>query len=165
MDDPFSLAASDLAAAGELVHLAPPGYRWASRAGLAARFRSGSVELALGPPRVAARLRGHPAVSATLPVEGAVGLARALALIARAPHPVCAYRFLSYMLEPHAQAAIADATGLTPVVPAACRALGRRRCASLHATDQWGPGVQLAHRPITPAAPWARWVADWRALG
>jgi hypothetical protein len=82
----------------------------------------------------------------------------------RAPHPACAYRFLSYVLEPGPQAAVAIATGLTPAVRLACGALGRRRCASLHANDQWGAGVQFAHRPDLPAASWARWESDWRAL-
>jgi putative spermidine/putrescine transport system substrate-binding protein len=164
VDDPFSLQASDLAAAADLVRLAPPGYRWSSNASLEARFRSGQVELALGPPRVAAALRDQVGVSATVPVEGAVGLVRALALAARAPHPVCAYRFLSYVLEPQAQAAIAAATGLTPVVPLACRVLGGARCSTLHAQEQWGAGVQFARRPVVPAAPWTRWVSDWRAF-
>jgi putative spermidine/putrescine transport system substrate-binding protein len=164
VDDPFSLAASDLASADELLRLAPPAFRWRSNAGLEQLFRAGEVQLAIGSPRVAVALRGRPRISATVPSEGAVGLVRALALPARAPHPVCAYRFLSYVLEPRAQAAVAIATGLTPVVRVACGPLGRRRCASLHAKDQWGAGIQFAHRPVSPAAPWTRWAADWRAL-
>lgn len=162
--DPFSLAASDLAAADELVRLARPAYRWSSTASLEALLRSGLVTVALGSPRVALDLRGHANVSATIPAEGAVGLVRALALAARAPHPVCAYRFLSYVLEPQVQAVIASASRLTPAVQGACRPLGPRRCAELHANDQWGASVQLARRPLPPAAPWSRWVADWRAL-
>ena len=164
VDDPFSLAASDLASADELLRLAPPGFRWRSNAGLEQLFRAGEVQLAIGSPRVAIALGGRPQVSATVPSEGAVGLVRALALPARAPHPVCAYRFLSYVLEPRAQAAVAIATGLTPAVRVACGPLGRRRCASLHAKDQWGAGIRFAHRPVSPAAPWTRWAADWRAL-
>jgi putative spermidine/putrescine transport system substrate-binding protein len=162
--DPFSLAASDLAAADELVRLARPAYRWSSNASLESLLRSGLVTVALGSPRVALDLRGHANVSATIPAEGAVGLVRALALAARAPHPVCAYRFLSYMLEPQVQAVVASASRLTPAVQSACRPLGPRRCAELHANDQWGASVQLARRPLPPAAPWSRWVADWRAL-
>jgi putative spermidine/putrescine transport system substrate-binding protein len=162
--DPFSLAASDLAAADELVRLARPAYRWSSNASLESLLRSGLVTVALGSPRVALDLRGHANVSATIPAEGAVGLVRALALAARAPHPVCAYRFLSYMLEPQVQAVVASGSRLTPAVQSACRPLGPRRCAELHANDQWGASVQLARRPLPPAAPWSRWVADWRAL-
>jgi spermidine/putrescine-binding protein len=162
--DPFSLAASDLAAADQLVRLARPAYRWSSNASLESLLRSGLVTVALGSPRVALDLRGHANVSATIPAEGAVGLVRALALAARAPHPVCAYRFLSYMLEPQVQAVVASASRLTPAVQSACRPLGPRRCADLHANDQWGASVQLARRPLPPAAPWSRWVADWRAL-
>jgi putative spermidine/putrescine transport system substrate-binding protein len=166
VDDPFSLAPSDLAAADELLRLAPPGHRWTTNASLEAMFLSGQVDLALGSPRVARALSGRMKMSTTVPSEGAVGLVHALALLARAPHPVCAYRFLSYMLVPGAQAAIAGATGMTPAVPLACRSLGIARCASLHAKDQWsaGAGVQFAHRPVAPAAPWSRWVSDWRAL-
>jgi putative spermidine/putrescine transport system substrate-binding protein len=167
VDDPFSLAPSDLAAADELLRLAPPGQRWTTTASLEAMFLSGQVDLALGAPRVARALRGRLEISTTIPSEGAVGLVRSLALLARAPHPVCAYRFLSYMLLPGAQAAVAEATGMTPAVPLACRSLGIARCTALHATDQWsaGAGVQFAHRPVPPAAPWSRWVGDWRALG
>jgi spermidine/putrescine-binding protein len=164
VDDPFALAPSDLAAADELVGLAPPAYRFTSAAQLESLFSSGQVELALGPPRVASVLRGRQNVTATIPSEGAVGLVRALASPVRAPHPACAYRFLSYVLEPGPQAAVAIATGLTPAVRLACGALGRRRCASLHANDQWGAGVQFAHRPDVPAASWTRWESDWRSL-
>ena len=166
VDDPFSLAPSDLAAADELLRLAPPGHRWSTDASLEAMLLSGQVDLALGSPRVATALQGRLEISTTLPREGAVGLVRTLALLARSRHPVCAYRFLSYILAPGAQAAIADATGMTPVVPLACRSLGVRRCTALHAKDQWsaGAGVKFAHRPVPPAAPWARWVSDWRAL-
>lgn len=164
VDDPFTLARSDLAAADELVRLAPPAYRFSSSAQLESLLVSGEVRLALGPPRVASALRGRLEISVTIPSEGAVGLVRALALPVRAPHPVCAYRFLSYVLEPGPQAAVASASGLTPAVRQACGALGRRRCATLHALDQWGAGVQFAHRPELPAAPWARWVGDWRSL-
>jgi putative spermidine/putrescine transport system substrate-binding protein len=164
VDDPFALAASDLAAADELVRLAQPAYRWATDASLESLLASGEVELALGSPRVARDLRGRVNVSATIPVEGAVGLVRALAIATRAPHPVCAYRFLSYVLGPTAQAAIAGESGFTPAVQGACRPLGPPRCAELHANDQWGPSVKIARRPLPPAAPWSRWVADWRAL-
>jgi spermidine/putrescine-binding protein len=162
--DPFSLQASDLSAAADLLRLARTGHRWSSSAALEALFSSGQVELALGPPRVASALRGQVPLAATMPAEGAVGLVRALAIAARAPHPVCAYRFLSYLLEPASQAAVAAATGLTPVVPTACRVLGGARCSALHAKDQWGAGVQFARRPLAPAAPWTRWLRDWRAL-
>ena len=163
VDDPFDLDLSDLAAADELVRLAAPAYRWRGDASLERLLASGQVSLALGPPRIARDLQGRVDVSVTMPVEGAVGVARVLAIPVRAPHPVCAYRFLSYVLEPQAQAAVALATGLTPVVRTACRALGTRQCTRLHANDQWSPRVQLAHRPVAPAAPWARWVAGWRA--
>jgi putative spermidine/putrescine transport system substrate-binding protein len=166
VDNPFSLAPSDLAAADELLRLAPPGHRWSTDASLQAMLLSGRVELALGSPRVATALRGRLQISTTIPGEGAVGLVRTLTLVARSRHPVCAYRFLSYILAPAAQAAIAEATDMTPVVPLACRPLGLRRCTALHAKDQWGAGagVQFAHRPLPPAAPWSRWVSDWRAL-
>ncbi len=82
----------------------------------------------------------------------------------RAPHPVCAYRFLSYMLQPSVQAAIGAASELTPVVSASCRALGSRRCTALHAGNQWGPRMQFARPPTAPAMPWSSWLADWRSL-
>jgi putative spermidine/putrescine transport system substrate-binding protein len=167
VDDPFALDAADLSASYELVRLAAITQRFGSDAALEALMRSGSVTLALGSPRVALALRGTPAVTATVPSEGAVGLAGTLALAVRAPHPVCAYRFLSYMLEPQVQAAIASVAQLTPAVPAACRSLGRRACASLHAQDQWSNGgdIQFARRPLPPAEPWSAWQADWRRLG
>jgi putative spermidine/putrescine transport system substrate-binding protein len=167
VDDPFGLDAADLSSSYELVRLAGISQRYGSDAALEALLRSGSVTLALGSPRVALALRGAPAVAATVPREGAVGLADTLALAVRAPHPVCAYRFLSYMVEPQVQAAIASVARLTPAVPAACRALGRRACTALHAKDQWSAGgdIEFARRPLPPAEPWSAWAADWRRLG
>jgi putative spermidine/putrescine transport system substrate-binding protein len=164
VDDPFALDAADLAASDELLRLARVSHRWSSAASLESLLASGTVTVAIGPPRVALALLGRPRVTATIPAEGAVGLVRTLAMPARAPHPVCAYRFLSYMLQPPVQAAIGAATQLTPVVAASCRALGSRRCTALHAGDQWGDRVQFARRPVAPAVPWARWIADWRSL-
>jgi putative spermidine/putrescine transport system substrate-binding protein len=164
VDDPFSLDAADLAAADELVRLAGVSHRWSSDASLEGLLRSRAVSVAIGPPRVALSLRGRTAVSATIPSEGTVGLVHTLAMPVRAPHPVCAYRFLSYILQPAAQAAIGAVTRLTPVVPASCRPLGRRSCTALHAKDQWSPTVQFARRPVAPSVLWPRWRADWKAL-
>jgi putative spermidine/putrescine transport system substrate-binding protein len=164
VDDPFALDAADLAASDELLRLARVTHHWSSAASLESLFASGAVTVAIGPPRVALALSGSSSVTATIPVEGAVGLVRTLAMPARAPHPVCAYRFLSYMLQPTAQAAIAAATRLTPVVAASCRVLGSRRCTALHAGNQWSQRVQFARRPVAPSLPWTRWIADWRAV-
>jgi putative spermidine/putrescine transport system substrate-binding protein len=165
VDDPFALDAADLSSSDELLRLARVTHRWTSATSLESLFRSDTVTLALGPPRIALALRGVPAITATIPQNGAVGLASTLALPVGAPHPVCAYRFLSYMLEPQTQAAIASITKLTPVVKAACQPLGRRACATLQAKQQWGgPGIQFARRPVAPAVPWSAWVADWDAL-
>lgn len=165
VDDPFALHAADLSAAYELLRLARVSYRSSSDAALEALFRTGGVTLALGDPRVATALAVSPAVSVTIPSEGAVGLVSTFALASGAPHPVCAYRFLSFMLQPVVQAAIGAVSQLTPAVKAACRPLGRRACARLHATDQWGSSIEFARRPVTPDAPWSAWLADWRALG
>jgi putative spermidine/putrescine transport system substrate-binding protein len=164
VDDPFDLDVSDLGASAGLLRLSDVLYRWNTVAALEGLFDSGAVEVAIGPPRVALALRGSTAVTVTIAPDGAIGLAHTLALAARAPHPVCAYRFLSYILEPAVQAAIASVTRLTPVVPASCAALGRRACASLHASDQWRGRIQFARRPVAPALPWSRWVAAWRSL-
>jgi putative spermidine/putrescine transport system substrate-binding protein len=164
VDDPFALDAADLAASDELLRLARITHRWSSVASLESLLASGSVTLAIGPPQVALALRGRADVTATIPVEGAVALVRTLAMPARAPHPVCAYRFLSYMLQPTVQAAIAAGTQLTPVVSSSCRALGSRRCTTLHAGDQWSQRMQFARRPVPPSVPWSRWIADWRSL-
>jgi putative spermidine/putrescine transport system substrate-binding protein len=164
VDDPFSLDAADLSSSVELLRLARITHLWTSDASIESLLRSGIVTLALGPPRIAQALAGTTAVTATMPTNGAVALASALALPVGAPHPVCAYRFLAYMLTPQAQAAIASITQLTPVVKAACQPLGRRACTRLHAKDQWGPRVQFVRRPVAPAAPWSTWAADWRAL-
>jgi putative spermidine/putrescine transport system substrate-binding protein len=164
VDDPFSLDSADMSSSVELLRVAPVLHRWTSDASLEALFRSGSITLALGPPRIAFALKGQPAVTATIPTDGAVALASTLAIPVGAQHPVCAYRFLAYVLEPQTQAAIASITQLTPVVRAACIPLGRRACARLHAKDQWAPGIQFAHRPVPPALPWSTWLADWRAL-
>ena len=139
----------------------PLHFERAARVALA----SGEVRLALGPPRVASALRAAPRGRGDDPERGSRG-PRARTRACRRERrirsaPTASSRTCS------SQAAGGGrqcATGLTPAVRQACGALGRASLRRAARADQWGARVQFAHRPELPAAPWSRWVSDWRSL-
>jgi putative spermidine/putrescine transport system substrate-binding protein len=157
--DPFALTPSQIGASAELLRRQHPFVRryTSSVSVLEGLMQNGRVQVALGPERVALDV---PGVDASVPHDGVTGRVDGLALSATAIHPECAYRFLSYVLEPRQQAALAAATGMTPVNPRSCAFLGRSSCASLRADDESLESVRFAARPPH----WRDWVRAWRSV-
>jgi putative spermidine/putrescine transport system substrate-binding protein len=158
---PFSLSSEDLASALELLRLQRPLVGvYAGVAGLRDRFAAGDLDAAVGPP---AAVAGVPGTFAELPSEGTIGWIGAIAVVSEAPDPVCAYRLLSYVLEPGPQVVLARASGGAPVLPRACRAHGAGLlCSELvhHGLDD----VSFAPPADPHAVPFRDWVPAWRAL-
>jgi putative spermidine/putrescine transport system substrate-binding protein len=70
-----------------------------------------------------------------IPREGITGFADSWMLSAKAKHPVCAEKWLAYVLTPAAQAKLALALGETPVNPKACPLMNAAQpgsCAAFH---------------------------------
>jgi putative spermidine/putrescine transport system substrate-binding protein len=169
---PFDLAADDLAAALRLLrHQQPLVARyWRTPSQLERLLRSGRIDVASGPSWLVRALRRSTALAALVPAEGAIGTTRSLAIVADAPHPVCALRFLGAMLDARAQAVIGAATRSGPTNPGACRLLGRRACARLHAADgTYLDRVVFAEAPGQDAgsdqvAGPAEWLGEWAGI-
>ena len=62
---------------------------------------------------------GQP-IASTIPQEGATGWADTTMMAAKAPHPVCAYKWLEHSIDPKVQGDVAAWFGSNPSVPAAC---------------------------------------------
>ncbi len=109
-------------------------------------------------------------IASTIPVEGATGWADTTMLHANAAHPVCAYKWLNWSLQPKVQGDVAAWFGSVPAVPAACKAsslLGETGCA----TNGFDNFAKIAFWK-TPQAkcsqgscvPYSRWVQDYIAI-
>ncbi len=109
-------------------------------------------------------------VASTIPQEGATGWADTTMLHAEAAHPVCAYQWLNWSLEPKVQGDVAAWFGSVPAVPAACSAsslLGAEGCK----TNGYDNFAKIAFWK-TPQAkcsqgscvPYSRWVQDYIAV-
>ena len=70
-------------------------------------------------------------IASTVPAEGATGWADTTMLHAEAKHPVCAYKWMDWSLQPKLQGDLAAWFGSVPAVPAACQGnalLGAEGC-------------------------------------
>jgi putative spermidine/putrescine transport system substrate-binding protein len=73
---------------------------------------------------------GQP-IASTIPSEGATGWADTTMMSAKAPHPVCAYKWLEHSLDPKVQGDVAAWFSSNPAVPDGCTAstlLGAEGC-------------------------------------
>ncbi|GAA4494530.1 ABC transporter substrate-binding protein [Pseudaeromonas paramecii] len=122
------------------------------------------------PFQVNTLLAENQAIASTIPVEGATGWADTTMLHAEAAHPVCAYKWLNWSLEPKVQGDVAAWFGSVPSVPAACTAsslLGEGGCQ----TNGYDNFDKIAFWK-TPQAkceqgtcvPYSRWVQDYIAI-
>jgi putative spermidine/putrescine transport system substrate-binding protein len=110
-------------------------------------------------------------IASTIPSEGATGWADTTMLYARARHPNCAYKWLSWSLTPKVQGDVAAWFGSIPTVPAACQnsaLLGTEGC-RINGIEQF----DRLHFWRTPEAacksqgscvPYSRWATDYVAV-
>lgn len=107
-------------------------------------------------------------IASTVPAEGATGWADTTMLHAEAKHPVCAYKWMDWSLQPKVQGDLASWFGSVPAVPAACEGnalLGAEGCK----TNGFGNFDKIAFWK-TPQAeggkyvPYSRWTLDYIAI-
>ncbi len=159
--DPWSLTSADLRAASLLLGKQRPLVHsyWTSSGHVTRLFATRAVDLAAVPAATVAAMRrsGLP-VEATVPAEGATGWIYSWMLARSARHPVCAYRFLRYVLTPAAQARVVERTGRAPANVEACDVLGAERCRELHGKERaWSRVVRFARTPDEPTG-----VREWQ---
>ncbi|WP_269531420.1 ABC transporter substrate-binding protein [Chitinimonas sp. BJYL2] len=135
-------------------------------------FRRGSVVAASawGFQINALKAQGVP-VAGVIPREGATGWADTTMLHATARHPVCAYKWMEYSLNPVLQSALAEWFGSNPAVPSACDTpapAGTRFCATngfarMNQIRFWKtPQTRCATQ--TRCVPYSRWAQDYPAI-
>jgi putative spermidine/putrescine transport system substrate-binding protein len=107
-------------------------------------------------------------IASVVPVEGATGWADTTMLHAEAKHPVCAYKWMDWSLQPKVQGDLAAWFGSVPAVPAACQGnalLGAEGCK----TNGFDNFEKIAFWK-TPQAeggkyvPYSRWTQDYIAI-
>jgi putative spermidine/putrescine transport system substrate-binding protein len=100
-------------------------------------FQNGSVVVGAAWPYQTNTLKAAGAkVADTIPSEGATGWADTWLLATNAPHPNCAYKWMSYVSTPKVQAEEAVYFGETPANTLACpimNTLSKGSCAQYHA--------------------------------
>ncbi len=167
VDDPWALTAAELAAAATLVRLQAPlvRSRWRDPDAAGRLLRDGAVDLAQLPAStVAALQRGGAPVEGVVPREGTTGQIESWLLGARAPHRVCAYRFLDWIGSPAAQVLVSEVGGRAPVSTGACDLLGQPRCRALHVGDDaFLRSVRFVRTPEEPTD-LREWQAAWAAV-
>ena len=109
-------------------------------------------------------------IASTVPSEGATGWADTTMMNARAAHPNCAYKWMSWSITPRVQGDVAAWFGSVPVVPAACQAskqLGAKGCKTngIDNFDKiWFWRTPEAVCSTGKCVPYSRWATDYVAI-
>ncbi|NQD93108.1 ABC transporter substrate-binding protein [Pseudomonas sp. CrR25] len=128
----------------------------------------GVVASAAWPYQVNALQLEKQPIASTVPTEGATGWADTTMLHAEAKHPVCAYKWMDWSLQPKLQGDLAAWFGSVPAVPSACQGnplLGAEGCK----TNGFDNFDKIAFWK-TPQAeggkyvPYSRWTQDYIAI-
>ena len=136
--DPYELTPAQLDAAVALLKGQQPLIKkyWSLASDEIELFKNGDAVIGAAWPYMTNTLKESGAtVADTVPVEGATGWADSWMLAAKARHPNCAYRFMSYVSTPKVQAAQAISFGETPVNLKACAEMDAQQagsCAKYH---------------------------------
>jgi putative spermidine/putrescine transport system substrate-binding protein len=115
----------------------------------------------------ALQLESQP-IASTVPAEGATGWADTTMLHAKAKHPVCAYQWMNWSLEPKVQGDLAAWFGSVPAVPAACQGnelLGAEGC-KVNGFDNFDK-IAFWKTPESEGGkyvPYSRWTQDYIAI-
>ena len=130
----------------------------------------GVVASGAWPFQVNALMAEKQPIASTIPKEGATGWADTTMLHAEAAHPVCAYQWMNWSLEPKVQGDVAAWFGSVPAVPAACSAsslLGAEGCKT-NGLDNFDKiafwKTPQAKCSSVTCVPYSRWVQDYIAI-
>lgn len=171
IQDPYLLSEEQYAAVLELLRAQQPLIHryWHDATVQMSDFKNEGV-MASGswPYQVNALQLEKQPIASTVPVEGATGWADTTMLHAEAKHPVCAYKWMDWSLQPKVQGDLASWFGSVPAVPAACQGnelLGAEGCK----TNGFDNFAKIAFWK-TPQAeggkyvPYSRWTQDYIAI-
>ncbi|OSN06924.1 spermidine/putrescine ABC transporter substrate-binding protein [Lonsdalea iberica] len=115
----------------------------------------------------ALKTEGQP-IGTVLPKEGVTGWADTTMLASDAKHPVCAYKWMNWSLQPKVQGDVAAWFGSVPAVPVACKdnaLLGAEGCKSNGATQF--DKIAFWKTPQSEGGkyvPYSRWTQDYIAI-
>ncbi len=109
-------------------------------------------------------------ISSTIPTEGATGWADTTMMHTQSKHPVCAYKWMEWSLNPKVQGDVAAWFGSVPAVPKACSAsdlLGKDGCKTNG--SQSFDKIHFWRTPTSQCSqgkcvPYSRWVNDYIAI-
>jgi putative spermidine/putrescine transport system substrate-binding protein len=178
--DPFELTSTQFAAAVSLLRQQKAlvsGY-WNYAADEVSQFKNGSASLGVGWPYQALALKtGGTPVRAVAPREGITAFADSWMVSAKAKHPVCAQKWLAYVVTPVVQAKLSLALGETPVNPKACplmNAVQPGSCAAyrLDRAARDLPRIKFWKTPLADCGragahdcvPYAQWQTAWAGI-
>jgi len=107
-------------------------------------------------------------IESVIPAEGSTGWADTTMLHADAKHPVCAYKWMEWSLNPGLQSALAEWFGSNPVVPSACKvaAPGGSAFCQTNGFDRFTQ-IHFWRTPIAKCAtqgtcvPYGKWTQDF----
>jgi putative spermidine/putrescine transport system substrate-binding protein len=137
--DPYELTSTQLDAAGNLLKQQRPLIRkyWALASDEIDLFKNGDAVVGASWPYQTITLQDSGApVADMIPKEGATGWADTWMLSAKARHPNCAYKWMSWVSTPRVQAQQGISFGETPANTKACSFMDRIQagaCAKYHA--------------------------------
>jgi putative spermidine/putrescine transport system substrate-binding protein len=113
-------------------------------------------------------------VKAILPTEGATGWSDTWMIASKAPHPNCAYMWMSYITSPKPQSEVAQWFGEAPANGAACKITGKEFCDAYHTTDKafadqiwyWTTPISqcLDGRTDTECTDYGDWTQAWTEI-
>ncbi|WP_319459623.1 ABC transporter substrate-binding protein [Micromonospora sp. RTP1Z1] len=114
-------------------------------------------------------------VEAVLPSEGATGWSDTWMIAAKAKHPNCGYRWMNHIIDPVANAAVAEWFGEAPANKLSCdKTADKSHCTTFHAADEayfdkvwfWSTPVEqcLDGRTDVKCKDYAAWTQAWTTI-
>jgi len=178
--DPYELTQAQFAAVVRLLKAQRPRVQsyWRTATDEIASFKTGAVVYGAAWPYQQAELKkAKVPVKAAAPKEGMTGWLDSWMLSAKAKHPNCAYRWLSYVATPAVQAHQAVFYGGTPVNRLACPLMDKlaaNSCASYRAdaparyyrsiTFWKTPLIDCGDDRGRTCVPYSGWVSAWTRI-
>lgn len=173
--DPYELTQAQLDAAVALLKDQKKNVKkyWALFSDEIDLFKSGAVVLGQAwPYQVNALKADKQPVSSVLPKEGATGWADTWMMSAKAKHPNCMYKWMSYATSPKVQKQVAEWFGASPANAKTCDLLGKAFCDSYHVTDAnyfnnisfWKTPLADCGNGRTDCTDYSVWTSKWTEI-
>ncbi len=125
-------------------------------------FKSGDATLGAGWPLMTVALKDSGMnVKEVIPKEGVTGWSDSWMLAKNARHPICAYKYMSYVTQPDIQAKVADVTAYSPANLKTCEVVGAKKCKDLHIRDtKYYDTIKYWETPTKPTN-YRQWTDAW----